>query len=1239
MTFEEVLDQAIDMLRRRGRLTYRALKRQFDLDDAYLEDLKEELIEGQQVAVDEHGKVLVWAGEQGAPSTSAPLPAPSATHQPALPDHLMSLDEKLDRLQRYLPQHVTDKILSNRGRLEGERKLVTVLFADIVGYTTLSEQLGEEALFTVMDDLYELFIHAVHRYEGTVNELTGDGIVAFFGAPLAVEQAPQRAVHAALTLQQAVVQFSARLEQERGLRVQLRVGINTGPVIVGTVGNNLRMDYKAVGDTVNLAARMEQTAEPGTIQMTEQTLKLVEGYFASEDLGLVSIKGKTDPIRVYRVTGKRGVRSRLDVQRERGFTRLVGRGHELEILRESFARTKDGQGQAVSIIGEAGLGKSRLLYECRQALSGEDFTFLEGQCSPYGATMAYFPLIDLLRRYFRIDAGDSDTDITDKVHRGLEALDIDCEATAPYLFHLLATDVETGIQAAMPPETVRRQLFEALQVLVLKSAERRPVLIIVEDLHWVDKTTEEFLTFLLDHIASARVMLMCTYRPEFVSTWSRRSYHTAITLRRLSPHECQHMLTSLLGIDQVHDDLLALVSAKADGVPFFLEELVHALREAGAIGLYEGQWRLEARATALQVPNTVEEVLMARIDQLPEGAKRVLQTGAVIGREFRWEVLKGVTDLADQELMTHLGALTEAELLYEHGLPPQSTYLFKHAFTQEAAYRSLLTARQRAVHRRVAFVIEALFPDRLEAYYGLLAHHYRVADDLEKALSYHRRAARAAQRVYAVEEALEHYTQALDIAAAGGSGAEAALVSDLHIQRGRVYAQTGTIDRAHADFEAALSAARAAGNQAGEIQALYELGSYGWATDYQKAIPLFEAALPLAKALDDTASQVRILSRMSIVYTNRLQLAQAFDHGRRALGLARALGDEHTLALSMDSLAVAAAFIGDFTTLDEIAPQLTDIHRRHGDLWYLQFALYQWCYVPMGQGRWDDAIAQLEEALAINRRIGDRGNEPLYASTLCWVYRSRGAYEQALVHGRQAIARSEVLGNTESTAWNAACLGWTLLEVYALEEAVRHLEQGMEAAEGSMTISHVLRCTGPLAWTYWLLGETERAQTLAAQAEALCQQLTVPSGRAFLQGIHAYVAIAWVHLASGEAERARQLLTPVLAAAETCGWQEAIAYGSLVVGQSLVACGDGERAEQALQRALQVTHDVSLPGVAWKTHAALADYYRGRKQIDAAARHQAQAHTIMKQLATTLGDATMRQGFLHSARSQLGEGL
>jgi class 3 adenylate cyclase len=689
--------------------------------------------------------------------TSQPAVAPVAS--PARPS---SLDEKLAQLQGYLPSHLTDKILANRGRLEGERKQVTVLFTDVTGYTALSEQLGEEALFALMDDLYELFIHEVHRYEGTVNELTGDGIVAFFGAPLAVEQAPQRAVRAALALQEAVVQFSARLERARGMRLQVRVGINTGPVVVGTVGNNLRMDYKAVGNTVNLAARMEQTAAPGTVQITAQTYRLVAGYFDCDDLGLIGVKGITAKVRAYRVTGERRAQARIDVARESGFTRLVGREQELHLLCEGFARAKEEYGQAISLIGDAGLGKSRLLYEFRQVLVDEACTLLEGRCSPYGTAVAYLPILELLKQNFRIAPSDTDADIRLKVQQGTEALGADVAATVPYLLRLLAVEAEHSIPAALSPEVVKRKTFEALQMLMLKGAARRPLILIIEDLHWVDKTTEECLTFLLEHIAGVRVLLVCTHRPEFVSTWSRKSYHSGITLARLSPQESRQMLTVMLG--PVEERLIALIVGKAEGVPFFLEELVQSLQETGTIERHEGRWRLKSETAALQIPDSVEEVLMARIDRLPDGAKSVLQVGAVMGREFRWELLKATTGLADQELLTHLGALTDAELLYARGMPLQTTYLFKHAFTQEAAYRSLLMLRRCDIHRRVALTLETLFADRLEEYYGQLAHHFLEAAqvaEVDKAIDYAQRAGARAMTLAAYEEAVRFYQMAL----------------------------------------------------------------------------------------------------------------------------------------------------------------------------------------------------------------------------------------------------------------------------------------------------------------------------------------------------------------------------------------------------------------------------------------------------------------------------------------------
>jgi class 3 adenylate cyclase len=449
---DEVLARVLELLQRETRVSYRALKRRFDLDDAYLEDLKAEIVDAKRLAVDEDGKVLVWTG---AVVSAPPPPLAPAREQERAP-------------LSYTPQHLADKILTFR--------------------SALAERIGPEAMHTLLNRFFELALDGVHRYEGTINQFLGDGFMALFGAPIAHEDHARRAVLAAVTLQRSLQAHHAELGEPHGVACQFRLGLNTGLVVVGSIGGNLRMDYTAIGDTSHLAARMQQTATPGTIQLTEQTYRLVAGYFDCEDLGLVEVKGKADQVRVYRVTGERDARSRIDVAREHGFTRFVGRERELELLRESYERAKAGRGQAVSIMGEAGVGKSRLLYEFRQALTGEDLTFLEGRCSPYGATVAYLPIVELLRQTFRIDASDSNVDITRKVERGLQRLGGDLETIAPYVLHLLAVDPGGGLPADLPPDVFKRRSFEALQVIMLTEAAQRPLVMAIEDLHWAART-------------------------------------------------------------------------------------------------------------------------------------------------------------------------------------------------------------------------------------------------------------------------------------------------------------------------------------------------------------------------------------------------------------------------------------------------------------------------------------------------------------------------------------------------------------------------------------------------------------------------------------------------------------------------------------------------------------------------------------------------------------------------------
>ncbi|MBL7178245.1 MAG: AAA family ATPase [Desulfobacteraceae bacterium] len=421
----------------------------------------------------------------------------------------LSFDEKIDKIQRYLPKGLTDKILSQRDRIEGERKQVTVMFCDMEGFTQLTERLGPEEAYNIMDQVYEILIHKVHDYEGTVNEMTGDGIMALFGAPIALEDAPQRAIRSGLAIHREMVRFSDRTKQEGEdiPPVKMRIGIHTGPVIVGTLGNDLRVEFKAVGDTVNLASRMEGLAEPGTSYVTEETFKLTEGFFRFEGLGERQVKGKENPVRVYRVIAPSTRRTRFDVSAERGLTPFVGRERELELLLDGFERSKTGRGQAFSIMAEAGIGKSRLLYEFRKAVANEDVTFLEGKCLSYGRGVAYHPIIDLFKSNFDIREENGDSEIFGKVKKGLKTLGADEASNLPYLLELLSVK-DSGIdQIPMSPEARKDRMIETMIRIPLKGSEISPLIMAVEDLHWIDKSSKDALKYLLESISGARILL------------------------------------------------------------------------------------------------------------------------------------------------------------------------------------------------------------------------------------------------------------------------------------------------------------------------------------------------------------------------------------------------------------------------------------------------------------------------------------------------------------------------------------------------------------------------------------------------------------------------------------------------------------------------------------------------------------------------------------------------------------
>jgi class 3 adenylate cyclase/tetratricopeptide (TPR) repeat protein len=668
-----------------------------------------------------------------------------------------SFDQKIQKIQKYLPKGLAEKILSQRDRIEGERKQVTVMFCDMEGFTPLSEMLGIEEAYTIIDQIYEILIHKVHDYEGTVNEMTGDGIMALFGAPVALEDAPQRAIRSSLAIHREMAKFSDQLRQEKKdvPQVKMRIGIHTGPVVVGAVGNDLRVEFKAVGDTVNLASRIEGQAQPGTTYITEDTFKLTEGLFRFEALGEKQIKGKKEPVKVYRAIAPSTSRTRFDVSAERGLTPFVGRERELELLLDGFERVKKGRGHAFSIVSEAGLGKSRLLYEFRKAVANSDAMFLEGRCLSYSSGVAYHPVIDTLKANFDIRQGDGDSEIREKVERGLKIIGFDEAALLPYLLELLSVKDSAIDKTSQSPEARKDRILEALKRIVLKGSEVRPLIIAYEDLHWVDKSSEDVLKYILESIPGARVLMIFTYRSEFVHTWGGKSYHSQVTLNRLSNRESLAMVTHILGTEQIDSELEDLILDKAEGIPFFIEEFIRSLKELEIIEKSDNRYFLAKDIHDLRLPSTIQDVIMARVDSLPDGAKEVLQTGATIEREFSYELIKHVTGLSEKDLMSNLSALKDSELLYERGIYPQSIYIFKHALTREVVYDSILGKRKKKLHKEIGNAIEELYKENIHEHYGILSEHFISSENYEKGAKYCRFAGKKAEKSASFINAIE----------------------------------------------------------------------------------------------------------------------------------------------------------------------------------------------------------------------------------------------------------------------------------------------------------------------------------------------------------------------------------------------------------------------------------------------------------------------------------------------------
>src|SRR6266536_1498872 len=664
--------------------------------------------------------------------------------------------------ETYTPKHLAEKILTSKAALGGERKQVTVLFADMKGSMELLADRDPEEARKLLDPVIEHMMEAVHRYEGTVSNLMGDGIMALFGAPLAHEDHAVRACYAALRMQESVNRYADGVRRTEGVPIQIRVGLNSGEVVVGSIGNDLKMDYTAVGQTVHLASRMEQMATPGSVMMTNDALQLAEGYVQVKSLGPVNVKGLTEPVEVYEVTEVGAARSRLQAAAARGFTRFVGRTAEFETLCQALDRVRTGHGQLVALVGEPGVGKSRLFWEFTHSRRTVDWLILESGSVSYGKATPYLPVTDLLKAYFKITDRDDQREIREKVTGKLLTLDKALEPTLPAFLTLLDVPLDDQQWQLLDPPQRRRHMLEAIKRLLLRESQVQPLLVVFEDLHWIDSETQSFLDSLIESLPSVRMFVLVNYRPEYQHGWGNKTYYTELRVDPLPAESAEQLLHSLLGNDLGLEPVKRLLIARTEGNPFFLEESVHTLVETKALVGEPGAYRIAKPIEGTQVPATVQAVLAARIDRLPSEEKRLLQSAAVVGKDVPFALLQVIADQSQEELRLSLTRLQAAEVLYEISLFPDLEYTFKHALTHEVAYGSLLQERRRALHARIVEAIEKLYSDRLTEQVELLAHHASRGEVWEKAMAHLHQAGRKAAARSAYQEAASYFEQALE---------------------------------------------------------------------------------------------------------------------------------------------------------------------------------------------------------------------------------------------------------------------------------------------------------------------------------------------------------------------------------------------------------------------------------------------------------------------------------------------
>jgi class 3 adenylate cyclase len=982
--------------------------------------------------------------------------------------------------RQYTPRHLADKILTAKSALEGERKQLTVLFADVKGSMSMSEAVDPEGWHEILDGFFSVLADGVHRFEGTINQYTGDGIMALFGAPIAHEDHAQRACYAALQLRVDLQRYAREVKREHGLAFSVRMGVHSGEVVVGKIGDDLRMDYTAQGHTVGLAARMQELASPDTIYLTEATADLVQGYFELEDLGTFSVKGVSDPVGVFQMQGIGEIKTRFDASRARGLSRFVGRTDDMQTLETALSRSRSGQGQVVGVVADAGVGKSRLCFEFLERCKADGLRVLKGAGVAHGKNLALLPIMQVFREYYGISEHDSDQLVREKIAGRMLLFDEEYRDVLPILFEFFGAPDPDNPAPRMDPEARQRQLFGVLRRVTQRDASQGALVILIEDLHWIDEASEAWVEEWVDAIGGATDrLLILNFRPEYHADWMQKSWYQQLPLMPLGPDAIRELLEDLLGEDESIGDLADAIHARTAGNPFFTEEVVQTLVESRHLVGDRGSYRLATPIDKLEVPTRVQPVLAARIDRLPEREKSLLQTAAVIGTEFPEPILKAVAELPDDDLGDALRSLKMGEFIYEQALFPVAEYAFKHPLTQQVALDSQLRERRRRIHKAVASTIEAAHSEKLDEQAALLAHHWEEAGQDLIAASWHSRAA-------------EH-TGTTDMAQ-----------SFRHLERVRHLVRKFV--------EQDVKAAKLGADACRRALALgFRLG-----LSEDEGAALFDEGKQWAAQANDNDVAGLLECAFSISRVTKGDVARGLEHAEAGAGLLAESSNDELRSLANWTRSYPRLILGELQQAAEDFDQMienTEGHLDWGiDVWDLcanLWARFMRGAVEVYIGELPEAKRLLDAAIARLREHDERESEGWalgWATDLAYL---SGDVDAALALAQRGVESSVQLGSPYSRVHTTLRLGLALLMAEREGEAARVLDDVIDIARKEGTAHEIVgRAVAYRGEAALRLGDEEAAEALARDAVANTQKAGAAIDEVYAQRVLAIVLLA-----------------------------------------------------------------------------------------------------------------------------------